>query len=195
MTMPSLFSISPHFPLSLFLRAVSSCFLVAFLSIYPQINGLYGPNGLMPIDPDLKDTVFFDRGAVGSGNVLAFLASVKGRGVQQTAVFLGLSPALAMEAVAIAGAVVAAIVTLCPVLLNKPAFAFLWYGYLSLFSHGQTFLWFQWDTLLLEVGFLCVVVAPFFVCRDGIHQFYAWVGIHQYLSGAFICRKDWSKLR
>ena len=40
----------------------------------------------------------------------------------------------------------------------------MWYLYLSLFNHGQTFLWFQWDTLLLEVGFLCVVGAPLLVC-------------------------------
>ena len=40
----------------------------------------------------------------------------------------------------------------------------MWYLYLSLFNHGQTFLWFQWDTLLLEVGLLCVVAAPLLVC-------------------------------
>ena len=40
----------------------------------------------------------------------------------------------------------------------------MWYLYLSLFNHGQTFLWFQWDTLLLEVGLLCVVGAPLLVC-------------------------------
>jgi hypothetical protein len=28
------------------------------------------------------------------------------------------------------------------------------------FQVGQTFLWFQWDILLLEVGFLCILVAP-----------------------------------
>ena len=40
----------------------------------------------------------------------------------------------------------------------------MWYLYLSLFNHGQTFLWFQWDTLLLEVGLLCVVAAPLLLC-------------------------------
>lgn len=49
--------------------------------------------------------------------------------------------------------------------MNKAAFALLWYLYLSLFNHGQTFLWFQWDTLMLEVGFLAAVAAPVFVCK------------------------------
>lgn len=26
---------------------------------------------------------------------------------------------------------------------------------------GQEFLWFQWDILLLEAGFLCIIIAPF----------------------------------
>ena len=55
--------------------------------------------------------------------------------------------------------------------LNKPTFFVMWYLYLSLFNHGQTFLWFQWDTLLLEVGLLCVVAAPLLVCYgDPGHQ-------------------------
>lgn len=35
------------------------------------------------------------------------------------------------------------------------------YLYLSVFNSTETFLHFQWDTLILETGFLCVVVAPF----------------------------------
>ena len=40
------------------------------------------------------------------------------------------------------------------------SFFVLWYCYLSVFNSTDTFLHFQWDTLLLEVGFLCVIVAP-----------------------------------
>ena len=51
----------------------------------------------------------------------------------------------------------------------------MWMLYKSLFGVGQTFLWFQWDTLLLEVGFICVIIAPFTSQArkpwDGINMF------------------------
>ncbi len=43
---------------------------------------------------------------------------------------------------------------------HKLNFLALWLCYKSLFDVGQTFLWFQWDILLLETGFLCLIVAP-----------------------------------
>src|SRR5256714_13077992 len=41
-----------------------------------------------------------------------------------------------------------------------PVLLLLWIGYLSLSVAGQTFLWFQWDGLLLETGLLAVLYAP-----------------------------------
>ncbi len=35
-----------------------------------------------------------------------------------------------------------------------------WFFYLSLASVGQEFLWYQWDTLLLEIGFLSIFLCP-----------------------------------
>ena len=39
---------------TLFLRLVSVCFSMAFVSLYPQIPGLYGPNGILPVYMVLK---------------------------------------------------------------------------------------------------------------------------------------------
>lgn len=39
-------------------------------------------------------------------------------------------------------------------------FALLWILYFSIYQVGQVFMWFQWDILLLEAGFLCILVAP-----------------------------------
>jgi hypothetical protein len=44
----------------------------------------------------------------------------------------------------------------------KALWATLFCLYLSMFNVGQTFLSFQWDILLLEVGFLCVFLPPTF---------------------------------
>src|SRR2546430_13070892 len=43
---------------------------------------------------------------------------------------------------------------------QAPVLALLWACYLSLSVVGQTFLWFQWDGLLLETGLLAVLYAP-----------------------------------
>lgn len=48
----------------------------------------------------------------------------------------------------------------------KPTFFALWSLYYSLFQVGQTFMTFQWDTLLLETGFLCIIVSPFGINKD-----------------------------
>ncbi|XP_023233831.1 lipase maturation factor 2-like isoform X1 [Centruroides sculpturatus] len=39
-------------------------------------------------------------------------------------------------------------------------YALLWMIYFSVFQVGQTFMWFQWDILLLEAGFLTILLAP-----------------------------------
>ena len=44
---------------------------------------------------------------------------------------------------------------------TMPMLALLWLFYLSLLNVGQDFLSFQWDILLLEVGFLAIFLASF----------------------------------
>ena len=43
---------------------------------------------------------------------------------------------------------------------NLFTFLTLWILYLSLYKVGQTFLYFQWDIMLLESGFITIIVAP-----------------------------------
>ena len=72
---------------------------------------------------------------------------------------VGLPPDLLMELLCIVGIVLA---TLCAnnILLISPAFGAIWSCYLSIYLVGQTFLSFQWDLLMLEVGFLAIWLAP-----------------------------------
>lgn len=65
-----------------------------------------------------------------------------------------------MELVCLLGTGVALHVVCVPRHLTKPVMAALWLAHLSLYQVGQTFLWFQWDILLLEVGFLAFIAAP-----------------------------------
>ena len=67
-----------------------------------------------------------------------------------------------MELVSLAGTALSLTAVCLPRHLTKVWLAALWLGHLSLYQVGQTFLWFQWDILLLEAGFLAIIAAPLF---------------------------------
>ena len=132
----------------IFLRGLGLVYLVAFLSLWTQISGLIGHHGILPVDRLMAGVrqqcdlhgIGWDRYRMLP--TLCWLDSSDG--------FLGLQCA--------AGAVLAGalIVDLAPV----PCLALLWLLYLSLATVGREFLGFQWDSLLLETGFLAIFLAP-----------------------------------
>ncbi len=126
-----------------FLRAVALIYLVAFLSLGRQVDGLIGKEGILPA----RDFFAAAHERLGPWGVLsvpsvcwwnstdACLHFLCGGGVVLAALLLiNLAPAVCL--------------------------ALLWVFYLSLTVAGQTFLSFQWDTLLLETGFLSIFLAP-----------------------------------
>jgi predicted DCC family thiol-disulfide oxidoreductase YuxK len=131
-----------------FLRALGLVYLVAFVSLWTQIGGLIGHNGILSEDQLMAGArQWFDSEGVGLDKfhrlpTLCWLNSSDG--------FLEFQCA--------AGVLLACllIVGIAPV----PVLALLWLLYLSLITVGRDFLGFQWDNLLLEVGFLSVFFAP-----------------------------------
>lgn len=127
----------------LFLRLLGVVYLVAFASLWPQIPGLIGRNGILPAGE--------------------FLASVWAPTEAQR--FL-LVPTLAWFNASdgflllMCGAGVVFSLLLILGVLPVPVLSLLWALYLSLFSVGQVFLGYQWDVLLLETGFLAIFFAP-----------------------------------
>jgi lipase maturation factor 1 len=126
-----------------FLRALGLIYLIAFVSLWAQIDGLVGSNGMSPVrqflpvvrqqlGPDayslLPTLCWFDS----SNAFLHFLCG--GGAVLSLLLILGIAPALSLVA--------------------------LFIFYLSLTVAGQVFLNFQWDVLLLETGFLSIFLAP-----------------------------------
>lgn len=112
----SIVSVSHKTTAFYFLRVVSSCYMMAFVSLYPQIRGLYGPRGVMPVENSLFNDNQ-DQSAASPLNGLdlkAMLASVRGLGIRQAMSLAGVSPVLAMELVAIVGAAVATFITVFP---------------------------------------------------------------------------------
>jgi predicted DCC family thiol-disulfide oxidoreductase YuxK len=128
---------------SVFLKGLAIVFLVAFLSMIPQIAGLIGQNGISPIGEYLE----FVRSHTGLERYWllpsltwlhssdAFLLAIcwAGSGLA-VALLLGFAPLYALIG--------------------------LFVLYLSIVSAGQEFLSFQWDVLLLEAAFAAMLIAP-----------------------------------
>jgi len=132
----------------IFLRALGAIYLVAFVSLWTQISGLIGHNGILPTDQFMS--------------AVQQQCDVRGIGLERFYLLPTLSWFNASDgflnfqcAVGTALAVLL-IVDIAP----APCLALLWLIYLSLATIGRDFLGFQWDNLLLEAGFLAIFFAP-----------------------------------
>jgi len=137
---------------TLFLRCIALTYSFAFYSLYTQIPGLYGDRGILPasgqIKPDLLETSFIKDVLWRTPSLLYFSSS------------LGLSITQLMEVFCLVGTILGLLLTVKPSLNTKPVFFLMWIFYLSICKAGNAFLWFQWDRLLTEVGFLALILAP-----------------------------------
>lgn len=127
----------------LFLRALGCIYLIAFLSLWVQIHGLIGSNGILPANLFLTAV----REQVGTS------------GYYVVPTLFWLNPSDLCLHLLCAGGVVLSLVLISG-FLPTWTLAGLWVFYLSLVSVGQVFLSFQWDVLLLEAGFLAIFFAP-----------------------------------
>jgi lipase maturation factor 1 len=123
----------------LFPRFLGGVYFVVFLSLLVQVRGLYGSNGILPISLYLK--------------ALRREAGKQAYYICPSILWLNSSDR------AIVGT--AALGTILSILLMAggppmPLLILLWLLYLSFVSAGQEFLAYQWDTLLLEVGFMTI---------------------------------------
>ncbi|KAL6268444.1 hypothetical protein P5V15_001579 [Pogonomyrmex californicus] len=136
---------------NLFLRGICIIYLFAFLSFYVQIPGLYGDNGILPARTEL------DLKARGP-----LLNKLKQKpSFLWFAPYLGLNVEYMLDVLSLIGIILSFAGFISQRFCIAPIFAGLWSLYYSLYQIGQTFMFFQWDVLLLEVGFLCIIVAPF----------------------------------
>jgi len=127
----------------LFLRLLGVVYLIAFVSLWVQIDGLVGSEGILPVG-DYLERIAENTGGERYWKVPSLL-------------WLGHADA-ALHTLCAAGVLLSLllIVGVAPIAMLFVA----WVTYLSLVCGGQTFLSFQWDILLLETGFCALFVAP-----------------------------------
>ncbi|MBI3785687.1 MAG: lipase maturation factor family protein, partial [Deltaproteobacteria bacterium] len=127
----------------LFLSAFGCIYTIAFASLWVQIDGLVGSQGIVPAQQllDSVATLAADRWlrlptiawVTGASDPTLWSLCATGTGVSLL-LALGVAPAWTAAAA--------------------------WLLYLSLYSICRDFLSFQWDILLLEAGFLAIFYAP-----------------------------------
>jgi hypothetical protein len=127
----------------LFLRALGLIYLIAFASLWVQVKGLIGSQGILPAVQSLQAL----KGYLGSERYH----------LVPTLFWLGSSD-LALQLACAAG--VGCALLLVGNIAAIPALIALWVLYLSLATVGRDFLAFQWDVLLLETGWLAIFFAP-----------------------------------
>lgn len=138
-----------------FLRAMCVVYLFAFISFYIQIPGLYGNNGILPVKSLLENSKHKTFSAkVHYQPTLLWLAP-----------YLGLDTQYALDVLSLLGSFLAFTGFVSQKICTIPLFAGLWSLYFSLYQVGQVFVTSQWDDLLLEAGFLCLLVAPLLPSR------------------------------
>lgn len=132
----------------LFLRSLGLVYLFAFVSLWMQVGGLIGHDGILPAGKFMAD----------AGQI----CNARGIGLERyhllpTLCWISGSDGFLYFQCA-AGAVLAMLLVLgiAPV----PCLGLSWLLYLSLVTVGREFLSFQWDNLLLETGFLAIFLAP-----------------------------------
>ncbi|ODN03967.1 Lipase maturation factor 2 [Orchesella cincta] len=133
-----------------FLRCLAGIYFIAFLSIYLQADGLLGNNGVAPAKAELK--LGSRKPQQCMKEKYSLLCIIPG--------FFGINSQHALELVALIGTMTSVVATMCLHCCTVPLFATLWVLYFSIFQVSNVFLWFQWDTLLLEAGVLGVIIAP-----------------------------------
>src|SRR5579872_5562237 len=153
----------------LFLRALALIYAIAFGSLTFQVIGLYGERGILPIAPFLASVARTD-------SALRFVAV-------PSLLWFG-NDDLTLTGLCFAGVIFAAMLLLTGFARGKferLILVVLFVLYLSFAAAGQEFLSFQWDSLLLEAGFLAI-----FLGRNRIVPWlFRWLVFRLYfLSGA-----------
>jgi predicted DCC family thiol-disulfide oxidoreductase YuxK len=127
----------------IFLRAVGLNYLIAFVSLWVQVDGLVGERGILPVRNFLPAM----KAGYGTRAILA-LPTICWVNSSNSALHLLCGAGVIASVALMAGVGPVIALTLC------------FCSYLSLTIAGQTFLSFQWDILLLETGFLAIFLAP-----------------------------------
>lgn len=133
-------------PSERFLTGISFIYLFAFSSLYIQLPGLYGDNGITPVRllhlPKPSTVEDF----------------VKEPNLLRLRDFFKVDAYAMLELCTLVGGILAFLAAFLEDFRTFSVFFTMWIMYFSAFKVGQVFLWFQWDIMLLEAGFIAILL-------------------------------------
>lgn len=132
----------------IFLRALGIIYLIAFVSLWVQIPGLVGSNGIVPASIRMEGAEL---------EAARMHMGLNRYHLMPTLCWLSASDA-SLNLQCAGGTILAGLLVIG--FAPAPCLFLLWLVYLSLTTIGGAFLGFQWDNLLLETGFLAIFFAP-----------------------------------
>lgn len=127
----------------IFIRCIGAIYLIAFLSFFFQYDGLIGQNGILPFARYL-DSLQTNLGS----RAYWLVPTISWLNQTDTFLYWQLIISLVFSVALIAGVL--------PIISSL----ILFISYLSIVNIGQSFMTFQWDILLLEAGFLAILISP-----------------------------------
>ncbi len=142
---------------TIFLKSLGVIYLIAFLSWWTQQSALIGSKGILPAQQTMEAVEKNLKEAHQQSGAPGELTGWKKFCAFPTLCWRSASDGF-LTFLCVGGVVMAVLLTLgiAPI----PMLIGLWLFYLSLARVGGNFMSFQWDYLLLEVGFAAILVAP-----------------------------------
>ena len=136
----------------IFLRFLSIIYLLSFLSLYGQIQGLWGNTGILPVNIFLLKIKEKNPNYLISYPTIIWLFNLNEYSYQiENFLYI----------ICIIGISVSLLVLFqYSYFFNFLGFSILWYIHYNFYIIGQVFMRFSWDELLLEVGFISIFFSP-----------------------------------
>jgi hypothetical protein len=163
---------------SIYLRSLALIYLFAFLSLFFQIQGLWGDEGILPAGTLLKKLSenFKEKANFKNFPTLLWFSEDINREFMRIINLIGLGNIFtnissahidnSLYVLCIIGIFISlSIVLNRDYAFNMFGFFMMWLIYLNFFIIGQVFMSYQWDTFLLEAGFISIFLAPIYKDR------------------------------
>lgn len=149
---------------NIFLRLLSLIYLISFISLYRQFQGLWGDEGILPAKNFLLNmkSQFKEKANILNFPTLAWWYLDKDSILQK--VLPSWNFGSSIENYFFLVGLVGIIFSFCVVINiksfhNSFSFFVMWYSYLNFYMIEQIFQY-EWDALMMEVGFIAIFFAP-----------------------------------
>ena len=138
----------------IFLKGLAIIYLISFVSLYGQIQGLWGTDGLLPSNlflSKLKENLKGHNYYYLFYPTLGWLFNLNSSAIENLLYILCLIGIILSIS----------IIVFSEYFLNSKSYFILWYINYNFIILGQSFMRFAWDGLLTEIGFISIFFAPF----------------------------------